>query len=68
MMPHDLVFRPTGYVALDKSLETPWRLFVLRPLFSKLGQNFSAARRFGFARENLVASCGTFFYFFCPPI
>jgi hypothetical protein len=40
MMPHDLVFRPTSYVALDDSLETPWRLFVLRPLFLQLGQNF----------------------------
>ena len=66
MMPHDLVFRPTSYVALDDSLETPWRLFVLRPLFSQLGQKVLAARRFGFARENLVASCGTFFIFFAP--
>jgi hypothetical protein len=36
MMPHSPVFRPTSHAALDDSLATPWRLFVLRPLFLQL--------------------------------
>jgi hypothetical protein len=67
MMPHDLVFRPTGYVALDDSLATPWRLFVLRPLFSQLGQKLLAARRFsGSHAKTLWLLVVLFFIFFAP--
>ena len=67
MMPHDLVFRPTGYVALDDSLETPWRLFVLRPLFFHFSQNVFAARRFGASHaKTLWLLVVLFFIFFAP--
>ena len=67
MMPHDLVFRPTGYVALDESLETPWHLFVLRLLFSQLGQKLLAARRFsGSHAKTLWLLVVLFFIFFAP--
>jgi hypothetical protein len=67
MMPHDLVFRLPGYVALDDSLETPWRLFVLRPLFSQLGQKLLAVRRFvGSHAKTLWLLVVLFFIFFAP--
>jgi hypothetical protein len=67
MMPHDLVFRPTGYAALDESLGTPWRLFVLRPLFLQLGQKLLVAPRFsGSHTKTLRLLVVLFFIFFAP--
>jgi hypothetical protein len=59
MMPHDLVFRATSPAALDDSLETPWRLFVLRPLFCRLG--FEKGRRENFRAKTLAPISQTFF-------
>jgi hypothetical protein len=67
MMPHSLVFSTTSRAALDESLETPWRLFVLRPLFLTLGQKILAARRFvGSHGKTLWLLVVLFFIFFAP--
>jgi hypothetical protein len=67
MMPHDLVFRLPAPLRLDDSLETPWRLFVLRPLFSQLGQKLLAPRRFsGSHAKTLWLLVVLFFIFFAP--
>jgi hypothetical protein len=59
MMPHSLVFRATSHAALDDSLETPWRLFVLRALFCRLVQKKWAPKIF--ARQNVAPLFQTFF-------